>query len=77
MDHKVRKKRKVRKMIEYEFKDILVRAVKTFFQALFASLAVAQVTDSETLKAALIAGVAAGISAVWNTLVLINDIRRS
>ena len=64
-------------MIEYDVKDILVRAVKTFFQALFASLAVAQVSDTETLKAALVAAVAAGISAVWNTLVLLNDIRRS
>jgi hypothetical protein len=64
-------------MIEYDVKDILVRALKTFWQALFASLAVAQISDTETLKAALVAGVAAGISAVWNTLVLLNDIRRS
>jgi hypothetical protein len=64
-------------MIEYDIKDILVRAIKTFVQAFLASLTVAQVTDTETLKAALVAGVAAGISAVWNTLVLLNDIRRS
>jgi len=64
-------------MIEYDVRDILVRAIKTFVQAFLASLTVAQVTDTETLKAALVAGVAAGISAVWNTLVLLNDIRRS
>jgi hypothetical protein len=64
-------------MIEYDIKDILVRAIKTFVQAFLASLAVANVTDMDTLKAAVVAGVAAGISAVWNTLVLLNDIRRS
>ena len=63
--------------MQYDVKDILIRAVKTFVQALFASLAVASITDTETLKAALVAGVAAGISAVWNSLILLNDIRKS
>jgi hypothetical protein len=63
--------------MKYDVQDILVRASKTFVQAFLATLAVSQVTDIETLKAALLAGVAAGISAVWNTLVLLNDIRKS
>ena len=58
-------------------KDILVRAAKTFVQAFIATLAVAQITDNDSLKAALIAGIAAGVSAVWNTLILANEARKS
>jgi len=48
--------------------DIAARAFKTFVQAFLASLAVAvvNVNDISTAKAAGIAAVAAGISAVWN-----------
>lgn len=48
--------------------DIVVRAVKTFLQAFLASVTVglATVQDVPTAKAVAIAGVAAGISAVWN-----------
>ena len=58
-------------------KDIAVRALKTFVQAFIASLAVANVTDTENLQAVIIAGVAAGVSAVWNSLLAINDIRKN
>ena len=51
-----------------DYKDILVRAVKTFVQAFLAVLAVGIVSvDSfEALTALLVAGVAAGISALQN-----------
>lgn len=49
-------------------RDIVVRAFKTFVQAFLATLAVAVVNvhDITTAKAALVGAVAAGISAVWN-----------
>ena len=57
-------------------KDILIRAVKTFVQAFFGAITIdgiAGVTDTEGLKRALvamgIAGVSAGISAVWNLVI--------
>jgi len=43
--------------------DILVRATKTFVQSF---VAVWLVTDQPFSKQAVIAGVAAGVSAVWN-----------
>lgn len=48
--------------------DILVRAVKTFVQAFLATVAVGvtNVTSIDSAQALAIAGVAAGISAVWN-----------
>lgn len=63
-----------------KLKDVLVRAGKTFAQAFFSSIVVENflvVKDAETLKvvlaSTLIAGAAAGISAVWNMIVnLIN-----
>jgi hypothetical protein len=58
-------------------KDILVRAAKTFVQAFIATLAVANMTDNDSIKAAVIAAVAAGVSAVWNTLILANEARKS
>lgn len=56
------------------WKDILVRAAKTFFQAfipvLIAAFQVADLTDWDNLKtiaySASISAFAAGISAVWN-----------
>lgn len=55
-------------------KDIVVRALKTFVQAFLSAISVDSllgVTDLDTLKrigiSMLIAGTAAGISAVWNT----------
>ncbi len=51
-------------------KDIAVRALKTFVQAFlaFTAAGVVGVVDWNTLKALLIGGVAAGISAAWNAL---------
>lgn len=53
-------------------KDIAIRALKTFVQAFLASVAIGVTTvqDVSTLKALLIAGLSAGISAVWNTIIL-------
>lgn len=50
--------------------DIVNRALRTFIQAFFATLAVgvATVTDFESGKALLVGAVAAAISAVWNSL---------
>ena len=55
-------------------KDIVIRALKTFVQAFLSAISVDAllgVTDFDTLKrigiSMLIAGTAAGISAVWNT----------
>ena len=49
-------------------KDIIVRAGKTFLQAFLAVVAVGVVgvNDINTAKALAVAGVSAGISAVWN-----------
>ncbi len=49
-----------------QWKDILIRAGKTFAQAFIASLTVAQ---GDSIKAILISAVAAGVSAVWNMVV--------
>ncbi len=56
-------------------KDIVIRALKTFVQAFLSAISVDSllgVTDFDTLKkigiSMLIAGTAAGISAVWNTV---------
>ena len=48
--------------------DVVVRALKTFVQALLATVSVglAGVNDIKTAQALAVAGVAAGISAVWN-----------
>lgn len=59
-----------------KLKDIVVRAAKTFVQAFIASIAVANITDTSNLKAVLVAAVAAGVSAVWNTLILANKVRK-
>lgn len=60
-----------------DIKDILVRAGKTFVQAFIATLTVANLTDNDSIKAALVAALAAGVSAVWNSVILANNIRKS
>lgn len=57
-------------------KDIAIRASKTFWQAFIASLAVATQTDFSNYKAILIAAVAAGVSATWNSLLAVNASRK-
>lgn len=54
-------------------KDIIIRAVKTFIQAFLGTVTAdgfMNVTDTEGLKkviiATVIAGISAGVSAVWN-----------
>ncbi len=54
--------------MQEQVKDIVVRAVKTFLQAFISALMVANLTDFDSVKAAVIAAGAAGVSAVWNTL---------
>lgn len=55
---------------DFRRKDILARALKTFVQAFLATLAVdiATVNDWKTARPVIIGAVAAGVSAVWNTL---------
>lgn len=55
---------------DFRKKDILARAIKTFVQAFLATLAVdvATVNDWKTARPVIIGAVAAGVSAVWNTL---------
>lgn len=62
------------KLTKEQIKDILARAGKTFIQAFISSISVDSllgITDLDTLKkigvSILIAGVAAGVSAVWNS----------
>lgn len=52
-------------------KEVLIRAAKTFVQAFLAALAVSAVSviNLATAKAALLAAVAAGISAAWNIII--------
>jgi hypothetical protein len=52
------------------YKDIAIRAVKTFIQAFLAVLVIDVITikDWATAKPVLIGAVAAGVSAVWNSL---------
>lgn len=61
------------KLTKEQLKDILARAGKTFAQAFISAISVDSifgVTDLDTLKkiglSMIIAGVAAGISAIWN-----------
>jgi len=53
-----------------DYRTLLVRGVKTFLQAFLAYLGagVAGVIDTNTLKALLVAAIAAGISAVMNVV---------
>jgi ABC-type transporter Mla MlaB component len=71
--HKQKAKREMKRIkvqSELDVKDIAVRALKTFVQAFFAALAVsvATVSNTDTAKVALVGAVAAGISAVMNTV---------
>ena len=57
------------------YKDIFIRAVKTFVEAFIGTITIdcfACISDSDSLKRVLIstgiAGVSAGVSAVWNML---------
>ena len=61
-------------------KDIAIRAAKTFAQAFFSAISVDTllgVTDLDTLKkigiSMLVAGSAAGICAVWNLILNLNN----
>ena len=63
------------KLTKEQVKDILARAGKTFAQAFVSAISVDSifgVTDLDTLKriglSMLVAGVAAGISAIWNMI---------
>lgn len=63
-------------------KDIAVRALKTFAQAFISAISVDAllgVTDLDTLKkiglSMLVAGTAAGVCAVWNSVLNILDLK--
>ncbi len=60
-------------MKRIDWKDVCIRAGKTFMQAFVANVSMEQIfaiTDAESaemiLRSMLIAGLSAGISAVWN-----------
>ncbi len=62
-------------------KDIVIRALKTFVQAFLSAVSVDAllgVTDFDAFKrigiSMLVAGTAAGISAVWNTMLEVTNI---
>jgi hypothetical protein len=59
---------KKRKLDQAKRKDIAVRAAKTWTQAFLAVITTGllDITDTNALKALVVAGVASGISAVWN-----------
>lgn len=56
-----------------DFKDIIIRAIKTFVQGFLGALAVtlpnADITSTEMLKSLLIGAIASGISAVMNIFI--------
>lgn len=67
----------MRKIKEINWKDIMIRAGKTFIEAFIASIGVnvdklSEIQDIESAKIIitpiLIGGVAAGFSAIWNTI---------
>jgi hypothetical protein len=53
-----------------DYKDIAIRALRTFVQGFIAVIAidVATINDWQTAKPVIIGAVAAGVSAVWNSL---------
>lgn len=61
-----------------QLKDIAVRAGKTFLQGLLAYvlLSYASVQDVNSAKAFVLGAVAAGVSAVWNSLSAANQARK-
>lgn len=62
------------------WKDILIRAVKTFFQGFLGALAVTlpstDFTDTTIMKSLLIGAVAGGISAVMNMTINLLDSKK-
>lgn len=52
------------------YKDIAIRAFRTFVQGFIAVIAIdiATINDWQTAKPVIIGAVAAGVSAVWNSL---------
>lgn len=64
------------KRTKSNLKDIAVRAGKTFLQAFIAALSVPSFTDYNTVKAAILAAIAAGVSASWNSLLVANQYRK-
>ena len=63
----------INKIKEFFQIDIVSRLLKTFMQAFLGVILTANYTDIsiDTLKVIIIAGASAGISAIWNTLILI------
>lgn len=61
-----------------QLKDIAVRAGKTFLQGFLAYvlLSYASVQDVNSAKAFVLGAVAAGVSAVWNSLSAANQARK-
>lgn len=61
-----------------DWTDIAIRAGKTFVQAFVAALIlpVASVFDLASWKAAVVAAVAAGVSAAWNVILEAVKVRR-
>lgn len=53
-----------------DYKDIAVRSAKTFIQAFVATWVVTQDPFSQ---AGLVAAAAAGVSAIWNTVILVKN----
>lgn len=60
------------KKIKSKWKDIALRALKTFLQAFLASFTIDAATlgDTKLLKSVLISALAAGISAVMNSAIV-------
>lgn len=52
------------------YKDIAIRATRTFIQAFLATLSVQVVSikDWQTARPVLVGAIAAGVSAIWNSL---------
>lgn len=67
-----------RDKLKLNYKDISVRALKTFAQAFVGGGAIlASATDLATLKSALVAvagsAISATVSAVWNSILVVRD----
>ncbi len=62
-----------------DFKDITIRSTKTFFQSAIALALASEIglVKSDTLKTAIVGGLAATLSVIYNTLSQANNNRRS